>query len=612
MYASEADSNLSSDSGVQPDGDSGPVIRRRVSLVSDLSGELLRGVPLDRALEGYGKHWAGNSGGQDRDFLLSEVSDHIGDFISHDWLTPRAVKYVTLSYIYNSKPALILSTCFAAVVVLVKEIVRQCGHHSVKDEGQPHAFNMGLCSFVGPLVYLLLLFHWQSIRARLGRRTLLFVDKLCIAQHDEDMKRKGILGLAGFLRHSSRMVVLWSPRYFSRLWCTYELAAWFRLERTLSNVVFVPVGIPPIIVAAFLCNAFASLCFYVDAFIAGGRKLFFYSMLFLTWVLVAFFFELHFVNVRDLRHQLDSFSIELSSCFCCSNGHTSPVTGARIPCDREMVYETLREWMLRRCSDGDGHIDHIDAHLLAFDNKVRLSLKEYVTNILPERRLFIRYADMVHISFATVWLSIDLAVRDINEGYALVVVLLSTLEALAVCFFTTPLALTFLLKMMRVADHYTGCVRGDFLLLSALGLWGPMGFVSFFVLYQTIYSGSYVYRLLDMQWLQFVAMAVQALTTYCIFGWRVRVDAQQQPSWSLRSSLPSWSVRSDGETSRSASTCDSMDNILSAEVVGAPERQRARSQEGYEAAGALSSGNDLRLEVCADADTEDAMPVCSI
>eukprot|EP00929_Paragymnodinium_shiwhaense_P073431 TRINITY_DN37412_c0_g1_i2.p1 TRINITY_DN37412_c0_g1~~TRINITY_DN37412_c0_g1_i2.p1 ORF type:complete len:384 (-),score=22.73 TRINITY_DN37412_c0_g1_i2:166-1317(-) len=379
MYPSEADSNLTSiDSVVQGHVDSGPAMRKRCSLVSDLSGELLRGVPLDRALEGYGKHWKGNSGGQD-DFLLSEVSDHIGDFISHDWRTPRAVKYVTLSYIYNSKPALIFSTLFVVVVVVVKEAVRQRGQQSVEDQSQPRALNMGFGILVGPLMYLLLLFHWQNIRARLGRRTLLFVDKLCIAQHDEELKRKGIFGLAGFLRHSSRIVVLWSPRYFSRLWCTYELAAWFRFQRAMSSVVFVPVGIPPIIVAAFLCNAFASVCFYIDrSFISGRRDgrpaFFFYSMLFLSWVFIAFCLEFHCSNVRDLRHQLNSFSIELSSCFCCSHGHMNPVTGDPIPCDREMVYETLREWMLRQCNDGDGQVD---AHLLAFDNKVRLNLKEY-------------------------------------------------------------------------------------------------------------------------------------------------------------------------------------------------------------------------------------------
>ena len=46
--------------------------------------------------------------------------------------------------------------------------------------------------------------------------------QVCIHQTDQSLKEAGVFGLAGILKHSKRMVVLWSLRYFSRLWCVYE------------------------------------------------------------------------------------------------------------------------------------------------------------------------------------------------------------------------------------------------------------------------------------------------------------------------------------------------------------------------------------------------------
>lgn len=71
-------------------------------------------------------------------------------------------------------------------------------------------------------VFFLFLVYWQHIRRFFRSPIIVFFDKLCISQDQEDLKLKSIYGLASFLDRSDELVILWSETYFSRLWCTYE------------------------------------------------------------------------------------------------------------------------------------------------------------------------------------------------------------------------------------------------------------------------------------------------------------------------------------------------------------------------------------------------------
>ena len=50
-----------------------------------------------------------------------------------------------------------------------------------------------------------------------------------IHQTNKLKKEEGILGLAGFLNMSHRLLVLWSPRYLTRVWPQPKLQATMRL-----------------------------------------------------------------------------------------------------------------------------------------------------------------------------------------------------------------------------------------------------------------------------------------------------------------------------------------------------------------------------------------------
>eukprot|EP00929_Paragymnodinium_shiwhaense_P020088 TRINITY_DN13503_c1_g2_i1.p1 TRINITY_DN13503_c1_g2~~TRINITY_DN13503_c1_g2_i1.p1 ORF type:complete len:620 (+),score=39.35 TRINITY_DN13503_c1_g2_i1:84-1943(+) len=444
---------------------------RRLS--SELPEKFLRAVPTDFALQGYGKHWGSNAS-RPSDFHLSQATQHIDDFVSHDWRTPRVLKYITLSYIYNSRAAFIGSTVVSVLVALLRELLRFSGLLEDICERRPLVCDWGVCLTIGPVAYLILLFHWQTIRAAAGvsRNRLLFVDKLCIAQHDEEMKVQAIRGLAAFLKKSQRMVVLWSPAYFSRLWCTYELAAWFRFERLLSSVLFVPVEIPPTVVIALLGTSVACIGLHIEVIRYSLTPLVGLSIM-ASMPMAAYFFQSHVAHVAELRQQLKHFSIQESSCFCCSSGHADPSTGAPLPCDREMVYRMLRRW-----GTSDNLLLDDDACLSEFNDQVRTTLRYHVTTVLPERRLFIRYVDLVNMFTPLLWLSIDNTIYRLRHEPDAVTVILF-LEGLVAWFLTNPLALVCFNRLLYLAKPSRDFVRGSILrqVLLSCFLWGPVEFV---------------------------------------------------------------------------------------------------------------------------------------
>eukprot|EP00929_Paragymnodinium_shiwhaense_P020096 TRINITY_DN13503_c2_g1_i5.p1 TRINITY_DN13503_c2_g1~~TRINITY_DN13503_c2_g1_i5.p1 ORF type:complete len:491 (-),score=38.56 TRINITY_DN13503_c2_g1_i5:748-2220(-) len=452
-------------------------------LKSELPANLLRGVPSYSALEGYGRHWSGIAGGPD-DFFLSRATNTIDDFISHDWHTPRIVKYVTLSYIYNSRAAAVGSTLLATCFVFMRELLRFHGKLSSPGSRGVLPSDAICCATIGPFAYLALFFNWQFVSRRLFRGTMMFVDKLCIAQHDDDMKIQGILGLAAFLKSSERLVVLWSPVYFSRLWCTYELAAWFRLGRAVSTVLFMPVQVPPVIFIGSLGYCACGIAYYIDVLLQQGSmgslstmQQIFLVLMFVSWVLFAHVLHLHADHVAGLQQELEGFCIKQTSCFCCTNNHKHPESGETLVCDREMVYSTLKQWVEEK-----GAI-YADAHINAFNHQVRTTLRDHIHTELPEDTLFIRYSDMVYSCFPCVWLVIDLTtVRLHRDEFNIAHIA----EGLCNTLFVVPLSMRFLISIMSL-DHK----KQAHPVLSSC-IWGPVGFAGHVLLFASCRAELYV------------------------------------------------------------------------------------------------------------------------
>jgi len=70
----------------------------------------------------------------------------------------------------------------------------------------------------------------------IDRKTLSFwLDKVCIPQYDDQLKKDCISSLETFITHSEGLIVLLTPRYPKRLWCVFEVAC-FLCSKQMQNV----------------------------------------------------------------------------------------------------------------------------------------------------------------------------------------------------------------------------------------------------------------------------------------------------------------------------------------------------------------------------------------
>eukprot|EP00439_Symbiodinium_sp_Y106_P033777 s1203_g4.t1 len=166
------------------------------------------------------------------EYHLRRKVDKIDAFLSHDWGTRHWLKTATLLVYFNSVPAAIASllTFMLACLLIIFRI--------------SDGWLSGTLAIHGSYWFVLL--FWQDIRG-LYKKKLVFLDRLCIAQHDSELKKQGILSLGGFLSKSRKLVALWSPRYFTRLWTAFELSALLREDRKGNDIDFAPASLGPLL-----------------------------------------------------------------------------------------------------------------------------------------------------------------------------------------------------------------------------------------------------------------------------------------------------------------------------------------------------------------------------
>ncbi|CAE7601347.1 unnamed protein product [Symbiodinium natans] len=333
------------------------------TLTTRLEANLLRGVHLEASLRGFGRSFAhGASQSAQTSEKFSEESfmvEALDVFLSHDWRTSRWLKFMSLLIIFNLRAATVVTVI---ATILLGFLLGRFGGEQVELESWYYV--------IPYVMFCVVLCFWQRVR-KIFRATTIFLDKLCISQQDPELRAAGIKGLAAFLDASTSLVVLWSPRYFTRLWCAYELAAYARHPERLKPMQLMPVAVSLLLLLIFLSGSTALTAYEIVQNILlrsptnnnganGGMfrpNIFALSLAINSGLLASFlpaacyFGAQMMTHIQSLEQQLSEFSIENAECFCCSNDHVNPETGEVLACDRAMIYETLRTWYGERFSE---------------------------------------------------------------------------------------------------------------------------------------------------------------------------------------------------------------------------------------------------------------------
>ncbi|CAE7255468.1 unnamed protein product [Symbiodinium sp. CCMP2592] len=323
------------------------------------TGQKLRATCLYHTLESFGFHFAVSSLATasftieqaDKLYLKSYDTENVQVFISHCWRDKRFPKLVALWIRFNLYPALLCSSIVGAVV-FVASLSKQ--REEADEMMTPSVLLAGVCTFFVSLAF------WHHVPFRLGcRKSSLFFDKLCVYQYESDLRQQGIDSFAAYIAKCDEILVLWSPEYFTRLWCTLEMAALVKTHADSGKLplYFMPLGLAKAaflswITVALLCVA-RELQLLLDTFYFLADAVVLTPILILNALIFGLAIDRYAQARRSLTKQLETFDVRESRC--------------AFESDRETVYHTIREWF----TDLDG-----------FNNNVRLHVRDHVASSL--------------------------------------------------------------------------------------------------------------------------------------------------------------------------------------------------------------------------------------
>jgi hypothetical protein len=391
----EEDADLDSKNGKEEDCVRGASLTSSTKLGFKIEdSDLVRAVTLTPLLRGFGRHFRANAladvvfSAEEAELLfgLSRKVDRIGEFLSHSWRGSAFAKYLALCLHFNSAPANVVA-CLVALAVFFLGLFDILPSWTVEQTfGVPLSF---WSSFLGAFTYLLALVTWHHMPASVGggRSCAVFFDKLCVHQYKQDLKEAGIRSFAAFIARSDRFLVLWSPDYFARLWCTLELAAYLKLQKEAdengmsaprkeghasdeaehaSSLVFRPLQLATVTVSCLVSAQTLFLAIALWAWIQNEldlpRGLFNPIVCMIIFGSLPFYVAAMRKYVRDhdaLQGQIKEFSVESASCYS--------------PDDRQLVYETIKEWF------GD---------LATFNRFVQTNVAKDIATAVPDSRWY--------------------------------------------------------------------------------------------------------------------------------------------------------------------------------------------------------------------------------
>ncbi|CAE7942476.1 unnamed protein product [Symbiodinium sp. KB8] len=288
-----------------------PTLVERVAKMDVVKPEVLRVTPVFRALEHFAAALRVGSAG---DFYhKSHQSQRISTFWSHSWHGGHWKKIFAIVTLYNGTAAVFLSLLTGACMMLLFSL------------GTLPGIDRGWWDDS---------FQWSCWSTFSG-----FV-----------VANLAILSLAGLLKNSDGMLILWDPTWTERLWCLFELAAFLKSKTSQQqHLVVRPIFMGPLSIAVYLTFAAVAMTIATVPIRAHEEKNF--VQLLSAIVFCAFVFAVptastirsYFRDLDTMKLQLSSISVDTTKSSCCDRHHVNP-SGGRMFCDRKIVKECVKIW----------------------------------------------------------------------------------------------------------------------------------------------------------------------------------------------------------------------------------------------------------------------------
>jgi len=301
--------------------------------------DILRAVPLRSTLRNFGSLWRMDPGKISKKelqkvFMKSRPSTSYDMFLSHTWVTGGRPKYISILLRFHWHKMLI-GWCIATLLAVILVLTGHLRFHlfssidlNMSDPPEvpmaPWAMTFGFLASILALV-VSPTFELESCR----KQSLCFLDIACVHQTDAELRERGVYGIGGWLAVSKEMRILWSPPYFSRLWCVFEVAA-YRMANPDGKVIFQPVFVENLVIVALTCSFF--ICWFeTTSFAYEEYDWVFLSVEFLMCVLVIYPLKKMWREERRAIANLATFNLKDVKC-------------SDEDFDRPFVYSAIKGW----------------------------------------------------------------------------------------------------------------------------------------------------------------------------------------------------------------------------------------------------------------------------
>jgi len=277
---------------------------------------LMRGLSLRQSLHTFGILWLVSPETRYPCRVETHPVPKFDVFVSHTWRTPGRWKILCLMYQTGWELAFFLQTLVATVLLVLglngtlplPTTTTIAGIPPEQYEASPWmrasslpTMILGLC--IAPYV------------GDLFNKQVAFIDMASIDQTDPVQKEQGISHIAGFLKKSDELQVMWSVDYLSRLWCVFELAA-YRTANPSGKITLMPLFVEKtfavLIVAVY---GFTSVWVLAEAkFIPLGSEVWIFGVALIPVGLAAHALRKSFLSKHQLLTALANFELESSTC----------------------------------------------------------------------------------------------------------------------------------------------------------------------------------------------------------------------------------------------------------------------------------------------------------